>query len=410
MKRIIALLLSVMMVMTSSLAFAEIPYIPSMTITNAVTFNRDAINQLMNSWGMKPEDIENIESKMTAVETSSQKLIIVKDGFEYSLILNGNNVCTIDGDFTPEGVTIGSNLFPRYALSMSSETFTELVSRFVSESLVEERKENSGLMAAVLAVIESQTGSLFKTLMSTVTVGNPETGTFTVDGETYNTMNPITINVRNALDGVLVWMDGILHSKPVLTLQSVLKRLDIDLPLEVPAITGLPIINISCYSSLDQAGKSYGPEYTIVEIAGDDGKVSLITAHVRTEGDNIRVKLDIPGANTVLQVERYQSYEHNFARLDASFGGVYYGLSLDESFGDEIHYSFNVFYLDDKFPLVSDDITVVSGGKRLYNAAGSDKKVLSLEGLLSGDENASLLNMLSNIVFYTAIEAISSKY
>ena len=353
------------------------------------------------------EQIEFVESLLALVEASGQKLIVAEDGFEYDMILDGNTVATLAGDITPEGVSVGSNLFPHYILTVSNATIDELLANFAAEEQTE-AEASAGLLPELIALSQDSGGEMIELTKSAVKVGEPVTGEYEVDGDTYNAMLPVSVDTRAIADGVIDLADKIIHSKPVVKLQNVLKSVDIDIPLETPAIEDVPAVNATVYACQDESGNANGPIYVEAGIDEADGS-PLIQARVRVDGENVRVKFGIPGIELEVQYEQFMSDGGGFMRLDVNAGAVYVGLSLEMTLGDESHLSFNVYYPDPSKPLVCDDIAVTGGGMRRYVVESKKKTALSLERLMAGEEeNGSWISLLADVAIYSAVEIMST--
>lgn len=407
MKKLIALLLAALMAVTGTLALAEAALTPPMTIANAITFDHDACKKIMTDMGLDAEQIEVVESVLALIEASGQRLIVAEEGFEYTMILGGNTVATVAGDFTPEGVSIGSNLFPHYILTVSNATIDDVKARFAAEAQAEAVSETVGLLPELIGLYWAYNSELTNLVKSAIVIGEAEKGEYAIDGDTYNAMLPVSIDTRAIADGVVELTDKLIHSEPVVKLQAVLKSVDIDIPLETPAIEDVPAINAKAYACQDESGNVNGPVYVEVGVAGTEGASPLIQAQVRVDGENIRLKFGVPGIASDVQYEQFRSDAGGFARMDVNVGQVYAGLALEATLGDESHLSFNVYYPDQSIPLVKDDIAVTAGGQRSYPVEGKNKTVLSVEGLMAGEEESAWLYLLGDVIRYTAVEIIS---
>ena len=416
MKKLIALLIVALMAVTGPLACAEVALKPPMTIANTVTFDRDACRRTMTDMGLDASQIELIEGLLDLVETSGQKLVVAEDGFEYSMILGGNTVATLTGDIKPEGLTIGSNLFPHYLLTVSRKTVDDLLARYADEAQgtdeteAEVEGERASLLSELAVLIRANSEKLADLVSSSVVIGEAQAGAYTVDGDTYNAMIPVSVDTRAIADGIVDLADRFIHSEPVTKLQNVLRSVDIDIPLETPVIGEVPAITATVYACQNAAGDTNGPLYVEAMIAGADA-TPLIRGHARIDGENVRVNVSIPAIGLDVKYEQFQSDNGAFERLDINAGEVYFGLALEATLGDERHLSFNVYSSDPTKPLISDDIVIAPGGQRLYAIEGKNRTVLSLEGLLSGEEeNGAWLSVLADVVVSCAIEYLSTAY
>lgn len=414
MKKLIALLMAALMAVTGTLACAEAAPTTSMTIVNGVTFDRDACRRIMTDMGLDAGRIELAERVLDLVEASGQRLVLAEDGFEYSMILGGDTVATLAGDISPEGLSIGSNLFPHYLLTVSRATVDGLLARFADEAEGTGETEAPGegeeqsLLSELIALVRENGEDLVELASSAVVIGAPQPGAYAVDGDTYNAMIPVTVNARALADGIVDLADKLIHSEPVTKLQDVLRSVDIDIPLETPVIEDVPAITATVYACQDEAGNPNGPFYVEAGIAGTDG-APMIQGQVHVDGENVRVKLGIPGAGLEGQYEQFQSDANGFARLDIHAREVYFGLALEATLGDESHLTFRVYSPDPSTALVSDDIAIVAGGQRLYAIEGKNRTALSVEGLMSGEEeNGSWLSVLADMAVYSAVEIMAA--
>ena len=420
MKKLIALLIVALMAVTGPLACAEAALKPPMTIANAVTFDRDACRKIMTDMGLDVSQIELVEGVLNFVEASSQRLVVAEDGFEYNMILGGNTVATLAGDISPEGVSIGSNLFPHYLLTVTNATLNELLARFGSEpqvgeetevkTEVEAEGERPNLLSELMALVRENREKLVELITSSIVIGEVQAGEWAVDGDTYNATIPVSVDTRAIADGVVDLIDKFIHSEPVVKLQAVLRSVDIDIPLQTPVIGDAPAVNTTVYACRDEIGNANGPLYVEVAIAGAN-ETPLVQGKVRIDGQNVRAVFGIPMARLEVKVEQALSDNGGFARLDIHAGEVYFGLALEATLGDESHLSLNVYSADPLKPLVSDDIAIATGGQRSYAIEGKNMTVLSVEELMSGEEESgSWLSVLADMAVYSAIQIMSDAY
>ena len=428
MKKLIALLIVALMAVTGVLACAESAPTPPMTIVNTVTLDRDTCRKTMTDMRLNARQIELVEGVLDLVEASSQRLVVVEDGFEYNMILDGNTVAILAGDISPEGVSIGSNMFPHCLLTVSNATINDLLARFdgepqtademevktedITEGKTEDntKGERPTLLSKLMALIRENSVKLVDLVSSSIDIGQSQAGEYVVDSDTYNAMIPVSVDTRAIADGIVDLTDKFIHSEPVARLQAVLRRVDIDIPLETPVIGDVPTVTATVYACQDEAGNANGPLYVNAGIAGANA-TPLIQGQVRVDGENARVKFEIPAFELEVKYEQFQSDNGGFARADINAGEIYFGLALEATLGDVSHLSFNVYSPDPSKPLVSDDIAISKGGQKSYVIEGKNKTVLSVEGLMSGEEeNGSWLSVLADMAVYSAIEIMGNAY
>ena len=364
MKKLIALLIVALMTVTGVLACAEAGPTPPMTIANAVTFDRDACRKIMADMGLDASQIELAEGVLDLIKASGQRLIVAEDGFEYNMILGGNTVATLAGDISPEGLSIGSNLFPHYLLTVSKATLDDLLARLdeakgASETEAEAEGKGATLLSELTALIRESCEKLVDLVTSAIAVGEPQAGEYSVDGDAYNATIPVSVDTRAIADGIVDLTDKFIHSEPVARLQAVLRRVD------------------TVYACRDEAGNANGPSYVEAMMAGADG-TPLLQGQVRVDGENVRVKLGVPAVRLEVKYEQYQSDNEGFARLDINAGEAYIGFALKATLADESHLSFNIY---------SPDPTKTERIEMARRHAGLQRSVQGARGrsLLSGD-------------------------
>ena len=430
MKKLIALLLAALMALTGAMAFAEAapeaPALP-MTISNAVKFDRDACRRIMTEAGMDAEKMAETENTLSLIEASGQSLVLAQDGFEYNMIWDGNTVATVAGDFSPTGVSIGSNLFPHYLLTVSNDTIAGLLSGLAAEEKAEVEAaaetqaegetepeteaagEGAELLPEFVSLVREYSGKIMEMASSAIVVGEPVIGEYAVDGDTYNAMLPVSVDTRGIVDGFIGLVDEFIHNRTIVEAQATLRYFGIDIPLETPVVENVPAIAATVYSCQDEAGNANGPLYVEAGIDGADG-ASIIRTNVRLDGENVRVRLEIPANGFDAAYEQFQSDGGGFTRLDVNAGESYYGVALESAIGEESHFSFNVYYPDASTLLLSDDIAVVAGGRRLDAIYSSNKAVLSVERLMSGqEENGTWLSLLADAAINSVTEAMGGR-
>ena len=393
-----------------------------------ISLSSRILGKTMTDMGLNARQIELVEGVLDLVEASSQRLVVVEDGFEYNMILDGNTVAILAGDISPEGVSIGSNMFPHCLLTVSNATINDLLARFdgepqtademevktedITEGKTEDntKGERPTLLSKLMVLIRENSVKLVDLVSSSIDIGQSQAGEDVVDGDTYNAMIPVSVDTRAIADGIVDLTDKLIHSEPVARLQAVLRRVDIDIPLETPVIGDVPTVTATVYACQDEAGNANGPLYVNAGIAGANA-TPLIQGQVRVDGENARVKFEIPAFELEVKYEQFQSDNGGFARADINAGEIYFGLALEATLGDVSHLSFNVYSPDPSKPLVSDDIAIAKGGQKSYVIEGKNKTVLSVEGLMSGEEeNGSWLSVLADMAVYSAIEIMGNAY
>jgi hypothetical protein len=301
---------------------------------------------------------------------------------------------------------------------MTYETFENLMAQFTASEKIEAYDnsvygeyyavgEEAKRESEFIALVREYYKTLTEMLVSSVVVGEPEYGSYTVDGITYNAMLPVTLDTRAFVDKVLNMVNQFIHSGPVTMAQFVLKSFGIDIPLEVPVIKDVPALKMTFYRCQDDAGNVNGPECTVVEVSEMDGVTPFIDVWIRREGENVRIKYVMPSRELTVEAEQVWADDGGFIRLDVHAAKLYYGISLVETLGDEIHIIFNIFYLDPVTPLMSNDIAIFQGGLRELTVRSWRKGVLSIEKMLNGETDTGILvGLLMDIVLNGVGETI----
>jgi hypothetical protein len=216
-------------------------------------------------------------------------------------------------------------MFPHCLLTVSNATINDLLARFDGEPQAADetevktegntKGERPTLLSELMALIRENSEKLVDLVSSSIDIGQSQAGEYVVDGDTYNAMIPVSVDTRAIADGIVDLTDKLIHSEPVTRLQAVLRRVDIDIPLETPVIGDVPTVTATVYACQDEAGNANGPLYVNAGIAGANA-TPLIQGQVRVDGENARVKFEIPAFELEVKYEQFQSDNGGFARAD----------------------------------------------------------------------------------------------
>lgn len=123
MKKILALLLALMMALTSISAFAD-------TIYTKVSIDGDAVKKLVTE--VPDDQLAMIDPIIALVNTLGVKVVTAADGAQVDLDLNGANALSLGFAMDEAGATVASTLFPNYLITVSQDTINQFIEQFMA--------------------------------------------------------------------------------------------------------------------------------------------------------------------------------------------------------------------------------------------------------------------------------------
>ena len=397
MKKLTALFLALLMVLSGTLALAEAAAAPSgLSVTGEISVDREAAKTLMSAYGMEDAMVQLADSALAVLDALGYRLIVADSGAELGVSLNGKDVLSLAGEFNDDGLVIGSTLFPNYVLTASSDSIVNFV-----QSLTEKAADKvPDLGADAQNVIQQYAGDFVNEALAAFNVGEAETGEFEFDGKAFNTRTPITVDVPAFVGAAKGFFEKLENDETVKAALEAAKARGVDIgkELEIPEdvdAAKLPAIEGAIYTNVDEAGNQGSATYISVDVtnAGAEAPTALIDLSV-DEG-NILAQVEFTESKVTLQCA--VDYDETNCNIQfAVFSGedMYVTLNINVDVQEDIVIVSDLYVMDAEKPVATETETITFDGVRTYTVSADGKTAVALENL-TGEEDTEALSGLA---------------
>jgi hypothetical protein len=124
MKKLCAIFMAMMMlVLTCTAVLAG-------TVRVDLNVDQETAGSLMTSFGIPEEQIAMFDPIFALVNALGVDVVLVNDGGEARLDLNGKEALTVSFVSDEQGYTVASSLFPNYAVTIKNETIAQMMQQY----------------------------------------------------------------------------------------------------------------------------------------------------------------------------------------------------------------------------------------------------------------------------------------
>ncbi|MBQ4075817.1 MAG: hypothetical protein IJD39_11540 [Clostridia bacterium] len=197
MKKLIALLMILTLSLSCTGAMAEAAPQQAYSAHFTLSFDEDMLYSLLEMEKTE-ENAADMEMILPLLRNLGGKVIASEEGGEMSLTLNGASLCTLGVYYDEEKMTMLSDLFPNYALTMPRQQMPE-----ISEE-------------ELMAVITPQINSIVSGMKNRIT--GTENGAYEFEGVTFDTKVTIEIPASECVMAVADVMQALLTNETVIKL------------------------------------------------------------------------------------------------------------------------------------------------------------------------------------------------
>ena len=404
MKKLTALLLALLLVLSGTLALAEESAMafPSITLTDEIDINRDAAKTILAAMELQDDQIEFVDSVLAILSAVNERLTIADGGIQLDIGLNGDDVFSIGGELTDDGLAIASTLFPSYVLTVSAETIMKALEGLTS-TMSPDGAEAS-LPAEAMAAIQEYANQFIDAVKPAIGIGEVEVGEFTFEDMTFNTMVPIHVDTVTIAQAAKTFMEQVNSDETITAALESMSKLGIDtsaelnLPEELSE-ENVPAVSITAYANVDENGNQSGPIYAVAEITEYGKDAPTATIDVLADDPNLQLQLDVPEAQTNALFTLTSDDTGFNGQLDLYYQGAYFGLDINAEMGETITLAIDFYAFDSENPLFSEVSTLTMGGQRTLPISGTDKQILSAETLVSGEDETATIGLTMDVLF-----------
>jgi len=264
MKKFLAVILAVAMMLSCVAAFAEeqAPQATAQTVYAQLSIDREVAKTVMTSFGMPEEQFAEIDPILAVVSALGLKVVSEGGAVQADLDLQGTNILSLAGALTENGLVIGSSLFPSYLFSMSTEEMTGMLQQFMPAAAAGGEGTAGGMdMAALGESFGKYIGEFVQVFQTAVVPGEAELGTYEFEGYTFDVRSPMNVDAKALTDALKKMVadmlndpaiQGALQSVPNFNAEEILKGMDETLSEE-----HIPEVKVDVYGNSDGTGAIY---------------------------------------------------------------------------------------------------------------------------------------------------------
>lgn len=428
MKKMLALLLTLVLALSCTLALAETaqttdttgaasaPAFNGLTVESEYDVDREALKTTLAKFGLDESLITIVDTIAAVLDQSGEKLVICKDGFQAELLLQGNSLLNLVGLVGEKGMTIGTNLLPSYVLDLSFEEIGAMVL-----SKVQEQNDimNSLDVEGIKAVLTEYTNDYVNTCAAAIIPGEVQQGDYVMDGVSYNVMMPMKVDLPTIVDATNTLIYNLSNDETIQTAVAQLALMGIDVKFESleegytivdPAY--LPAVAVEVYMNIDEKGAQNGPTQVTVYVVPAGETNPATTVITKVNGNNVTVDAQFVSGKDNIDViyamdrDPADPFGVN-ARVDAYVNDQYYGFAaVTASTDNSISFDAYAYVLDTEKAIAEEHGSIVLDGALTLGV--SDKATHIAVADLTGDNAGDIINGLTSDLSGGALSIVMS--
>lgn len=328
---------------------------PAVTVTGTMTVDRDAARTAMEAVGIPEAQIDLWDSVLALLTDKQERLVIADEGFEYSLTGGDGETMYVVGEIRDEHAAVVTSLLPGVILTgeASGSDWTEI--------------------AAAAAAVVDELDQAMEAILAAVTEDAPVSGSYEIDGETFDTRVQLDIDVATIAEVGAALARNLIANEALR--DAGLDTLSHYAGLRVEP-SALPSVYATRYSD-----ESTGATLYIAKIIPADGETDTVYVAVREDGDVIRVKIEaLDGA---LEVSTDYAPIENGAHIVANvrYEGNDWALTVDVQTGDVATMTTALYFGGMDAPLAAEVNTFAMNGARTIAIDAEGKAALDIQNL-----------------------------
>lgn len=389
MKKLLALILALTMVLTGLSAFAD-------TIYTKVAVDPEVTAGLLAGFGVPEDQMSMIDPIVALVNALGINVITAADGAQIDLDLNGENALSLGFAMDGQGATLVSTLFPNYAVTVSQQTIEEMMKQFAENMPGAGSAGGQGGMDmnAMMGTLGAHIQPWMEACSAAGKPGDPVPGDYEFEGHKFDTMVPVTVDMAAITEATQKLLDDLLADPAAMaaikgmaqgmarnngqefneaSFEADFKAGFQEWMAHFPA-TG----SANYYTNSDSAGI---PFYMDAE-ALREGETEPFTCYMLMI-DEKHMKMGYQdGQTTAAGFEMDGTDMSMFFQMGSD---MYMGLAMSFPEGQ---FAMDIYFMNADKPLASVTVTMAQGGERTLDATGEGKTVVAVEDAMSGQGDA----------------------
>ena len=392
MKKLFALLLALLLALTSTSAFAT-------TVCTRLTVDREQAKALFSGFGVPEAQLATMDPILSLVNALGVRVTTAKDGAQVDLDLNGADALSVGWALDDAGVSIVSTLFPNYYLTLSKETIAQMMEQMAQNMPGAGGEGGSGGfdMAAMQEVFGGYYQKWMEACMAAGIPGEPVEMQYEYENYVFDTMVPVTVDMEAITAATSELLEELLADPVAMSMlqglaQGMAQNSGIPFDpetFEADLVAGFAEwmahfpdeVNAEVYTN---ANDESGMFYMYSEAYYEGEELPFFTAYMLYEDAK---NMDMGFAMDITDDETGESVlmTAGFAMKDTDMkmyfdmGGIYYGLNMSLNDGNM---TFDVFFMNDKAPLMTVTVEITEGGDRTLPVDAEGKTALALEDVM----------------------------
>jgi len=393
MKKLLALILALMMMLTCISAFAD-------TIYTKVAVDPEVAKELMTGFGVPEDQMAMVDPILALVNALGVNVITVTDGAQIDLDLNGADALSLGFATDDAGINVVSTLFPNYVVTISQETIGQIMEQFMANMPIA-GGEGGMDMNAFMGTFSGYITPWVEACSAAGKPGDPVTGEYEFEGYKFDTMVPVTVDMAAITEATQKLLDDLLAD-----------------PAAMAAIKGMAqgmaqssgeTIDDEKFTEDFKAGfeefMAHFPATASAEVyANSDGSETFyMNAEAMREGETepfTAYMLYVDAQNMKMGYQDGQTTEAGFEMTGSdmtmyfAMGEMYFGLAM--SFAEN-QFGMDIYFMNEEKPLVSITVDMAAGGERTLSVDTAGKTAVALALPMDGNDE-SVQGLLGDIM------------
>ena len=395
MKKLFALILALMMVLTCTSAFAQ-------TVYTQVTIDSEVATSLLTGFGVPEDQLAMVNPILALVNALGVNVITAQDGAQIDLDLNGNAAVSLGFASDAQGITIASTLFPNYVVTMTQETMGQFMEQLMANMPSAGTGEGSVDMAAMQEIFGGYFQRWFEACASAGKAGEPVSGEYEFEGQTFDTMVPITVDVPAIADATKSLMDELLADPAAM---AALKGMAQGMAQSSGAEFDADNFETEFKAGFEE-WLAHFPDTAEAEYYcnAEEGVPFYLVGKADREGNTYAYDMlfiDETNMDMAFTMTGEQNMEAGFAMENGSMSmyfsmdGMYIGLVFA---GEDNQMLVDLYFMNTEKPLVSVAITIAEGGERTLSMDAEGKTVLAVEDAMSDQTGEAVQGLMGDVM------------
>ena len=399
MKKMIALLLAMLMMLSCVGGLAEetktptLPQmqIPSLTITSNISIDQEAVMNLLPMLGLPEEFAGVVQTVLPLLSNLGGRLVYADNAGQMDILLKGQEVISAAVAQTEDGFAFTSDVIPSYVLVLSNDTIQKLIEQVTSQM-------NAGMkdldMEAIMNAAMNYVGEYMGVVQSSLAIGEPEVGEFTIEDVPFNVKTPVTVDAKAMALAALNMVKKMAQDEAFASLLSSAGAVDLSkldeaiAKVENSTEENTPAVAFDVYNAVTEEGTASEYFAVVGTLDTKTEQAGVVNATVLVVAPAFEVIVEAPAMELNCTVTALVDESSVTATLSAVIKEMYIGSNTVIALTDTgFHAEEELYFMNEESPLLTVVADVVVGSAEVTaDFSGEGKTVLNIEQLMNDTE------------------------